>query len=67
MDINTWGYWRMTVKEQEMKGKFRNVYFRRAKLILKSKLNGSNKMMTLNTWAVSILRSGAGILKWSKN
>ena len=55
------------VKEQEMKDTFRIEYFRRAKLILKSKLNGLNKIMTLNTWAVSILRYGAGILKWNKN
>ena len=50
------------VKEQEMKDKFRNEYFRRAKSILKSKLNRRNKIMALNTWAVSILRNGAGIL-----
>ena len=55
------------VKEQEMKDKFRNEYFRRAKLILKSKLNGRNRLMALNTWAVSILRYGARILKWNKN
>ena len=51
------------VKEQETKDKFRNKYFRRAKLILKSKLNGRNKKMPLNTWAVFILRYGAGMLK----
>ena len=51
------------IKEQEMKDKFRNENFRRAKLILKNKLNGRNKIMPLNTWAVSILRYGAGILK----
>ena len=50
------------VKEQKMKDKFRNKYFRRAKLILKSKLNGRIKITTLNTWAVSILRYGARIL-----
>ena len=50
-----------------MKDKFKNNYFRRAKLILKSKLNGRNKIMALNTWAVPILRYGAGILKWNKN
>ena len=55
------------IKEQEMKYKLRNKYFRRAKLILKSKLNGRNKIMALNTWAVSIVRCGAGILKWNKN
>ena len=36
-------------------------------MILKSKLNGRNKIIALNTWAVSILRYGAGILKWNKN
>ena len=55
------------VKEKEMKDKFKNNYFRRAKLILKSKLNGRNKIMALNTWAVPILRYGAGIRKWNKN
>ena len=54
------------LKEQEMKDKFRNEYFRRAKLILKSKMNGRNKIMTLNTWAVS-LRYGAEIFNWNKN
>ena len=37
------------VKEQEMKDKFRSEYFRRAKFILKSKLNEGNKIMALNT------------------
>ena len=50
-----------------MKNKFRNEYFTRAKLILKSKLTGRNKIVALNVWAVSILRYGAGILKWDKN
>ena len=34
---------------------------------MKSKLNERNKIMALNTWAVFILRYGAGILKWNKN
>ena len=55
------------VKEQEMKNNFRNEYFRRTKLILKSKLNGGNNIMALNTWVVSILRYSAGIRKWNKN
>ena len=37
------------IKEQEMKDKFRNEYFRREKMILKSKLNGGNKITALNT------------------
>ena len=56
-----------SVKDQEMKDTFRNEYFRRAKFILKSKLNGRNKIMALNTWTVSILRYRAGILKWNEN
>ena len=36
-------------------------------MILESKLKGTNKIMALNTWAVSILRYGAGILQWNKN
>ena len=55
------------VKEQEMKDKFKNEHFRRAKLILKSKLNGRAKIMVLNSWAVSLLRYDAGILKCNKN
>ena len=50
------------IKEQEMKNKFRNKYFKRARLILKSKLNGRNRIMALNTWAVSTMQYGAGIL-----
>ena len=55
------------VKEQEMKDKSRNEYFKRTTLILNSKHNERNKIMALNTWAVSILRYGAGILRWNKN
>ena len=50
-----------------MKDKFRNEYFWGAKLIIKKRLNGRNKTMALNFWAVSILRYGAGILNWNKN
>ena len=55
------------VKEQEMKVKFKNEYFRRTKLIWKSKLKGREKIMALNTWEVSILRHNVEILKWNKN
>ena len=54
------------INEEEMKCKFRNKYFSKAKLILKSKLNGKNKILILNTWEISILRYGVGILKWNK-
>lgn len=33
--------------------------------MLKSKLNGKNRIKAMNTWAVAILRYGVGILKWT--
>ena len=36
---------------------------RRLKLIVKLKLDGRNKIKAINTWAVSLLRYGAGIMK----
>ena len=39
-------------------------YKRRLRLILKSKLNGKNKIQAINTWAVTLLRYGAGIINW---
>ena len=54
------------VKEQEMKLEFRAEYMRRLKLIMKSKLHGRHKIKAINTWAVSLLRYGAGIIEWTK-
>ena len=53
------------MKEKEMKEKFSKEYLGRLKLILRSKLNGRNKIMAVNTWAVSVMRYGGGILKWN--
>ena len=33
-------------------------------MILKSKLNGKNKIHAINTWAVALFRYGAGIINW---
>lgn len=33
-------------------------------MILKSKLNGRNKCIAMNTWVVTIFRYGAGNLDW---
>ena len=52
------------IKEQEIKIKVTAEYKRRLRLILKFKLNGKNKMQTINTWAVTLLRYGAGIINW---
>ena len=54
------------IKEKEMKGKFSKRVSVRV-LILRSKLNGRNKIMAVNTWAVSVMTYVAGILKWNTN
>ena len=52
------------IKETEMKKKITKEYKRRQRLILKSKLNGRNKVTAINTWAVAKFRYGAGIIQW---
>ena len=49
-----------TVKEDEMKGRTVREYKRRLRLVLKSKLNGRNKITAIHTWAVAIFRYEAG-------
>ena len=51
--------------EEEMKSRTREEYFRRLRLILKLKLNGQNKIASINTWAASLLRYGAGVITWT--
>ena len=70
-DIDETGYTYLAIletdkiKEKEMKEKFSREYLRRLRLILRSKLNGRNKIMAVNTWAASVMGYGAGILKWN--
>ena len=52
------------IKEHEMKIKVTAEYKRRLRLTLKSKLNSKNKIQAINTWAVALLRDGAGIINW---
>ena len=52
------------IKEHKMKNRVTAEYERRLRLILKSKLNGKNKIQAINTWAVALLRYGAGIINW---
>ena len=54
------------IMEKEMKEKVEKEYFRRVGLLLKSGLNGGNLIKGINTWAVSIIRYGAGIISWTK-
>ena len=53
-------------KEREMKDIFRTEYLKRFKLVMKSQLNGKNKIKAANTWAESLMRCGAGTIKWNK-
>ena len=48
-----------------MKEEFSKEYLPRLRLILRLKLNGRNKIMPLNIWAVFIIKYGAGVLKWN--
>ena len=48
-----------------MKKKFGDEYLRRFRLVMKSRFNGKNKIKAANTWAMSLMRYGAGILKWT--
>ena len=51
------------IKVNEMKEKTIKEYKRRLRLVLKSKLNGKNKITAINAWAVAAFRYGAGILQ----
>ena len=53
------------IMENEMKEIFLKEYLRCIKLIMRSKLNVRNKIMAVNTWAVSLMRYGAGIIGWN--
>ena len=52
--------------KEEMKNTFQKEYFRRVILIMQSKLNGRNKIKAIDTWVVSLVRYGAGIIMWKK-
>ena len=54
------------VKHEEMKDQIKKEYIRRERNILKSKLNGGNIILAINSRAVSIVRHGAGIISWTK-
>ncbi|XP_047481697.1 uncharacterized protein LOC125034100 [Penaeus chinensis] len=55
------------IKHDEMKELLTKEYIRRVRNVLKLKLNGGNIISAINSRAVSIVRYGAGIIKWTKN
>jgi len=52
--------------QNKRKRKVTDEYVRRVKKISKSKLNDSNFIKGINSWAIDIVRYGAGILNWKK-
>ena len=54
-----------TVIEKQIKGKVKGKYFRRLKLLLKSKLSSRNLIKAINSWAVAIVRYSAGVIGWT--
>ena len=51
------------IKENEMKERTIKEYKQRPRLVLKSKLNGKNKISAINVWEVAVFRYGAEILQ----
>ena len=50
----------------KMKAKNWEEYIRRVKKLCRSKLSGENLIMGNNSWAVAVVRYGAGIVEWTK-
>ena len=51
----------------EMKDKIKKEYYRRARQLTSSKLNGGNTIRAINSRAVSLVKYIVGILKWTKD
>ena len=49
----------------KMKGEITSEYIRRVNKLCRSKLNGGNLIDDINTWAVGVVRYGAGIVDWT--
>jgi hypothetical protein len=55
------------IKHTEMKTQIRTEYVKRIKNILSSELSGRNKIISINTLAVPVVRYSAGIIKWTRH
>ena len=65
VEENEYKYQQYQGKQDE--GELSERIFERTKLIMKSRLNGRNKIIAINTWAVSLMGYGACIVKWTKS
>lgn len=52
-------------KTNEIKTHIENIFNKRLKKILKSKLNAGNKCKAINTWAIPVYNYSFGVIKWS--
>ena len=50
------------IQHSKMKGKIRKEYLRRVRLILRTELNGRNKIEAVNSLAVQVVRYSFGII-----
>ena len=50
------------IMRDEMRLRFKKKYFRRLRIVMKTRLNRRNKIQPVNTWAVARLKYGAGIV-----
>ena len=53
--------------QQEVKSKATHLYFKRVKQVLKSKLNGQNKIQAINTYAMPVLSYMGGVIEWTQS
>ena len=54
------------IMTKEMKEKVRTSYFKRLKLLLRSKLNAKNLFLAINSWAVAVIRYAASVIDWTQ-
>ena len=54
------------IKHVQVKKKAASEYTKRARKVLKSKLNGGNSIRAINSWAVPVIRYTAGIVDWTQ-
>ena len=52
------------IQHSKMKEKIRKEYYRRVRLILRTELNGRNKMEAINSLAVPVAQYSFGIIDW---
>ena len=56
-----------TILCNEMKTKVKETYLKRLRLLLKSRLNGRNLFLAINSWAVAVVRYSAAFVAWTQD